>query len=94
MNSNSAEMSPIMEICRECLVGSCSFFFSMNYCDPTAQHYAVLCPLKLAWGLLRRLMFPFDVFTGPLVNMKSFNTKGCSSSSMENLEENRELVCA
>lgn len=32
-------------------------------------------------------MFSFDVCTGPLQNMnvESFNTKGCSSSSIENL---------
>lgn len=48
VNSNSAEMSLIMELCRECLVGVLQFLFFMNYCDPTAKHYAVMYPLKLA----------------------------------------------
>lgn len=33
------------------LWASCSFFFSVNYCDPTAKHYSVMDPLKLARGL-------------------------------------------
>lgn len=48
VSSNSAEMSLIMEIFRECLVGVLQFLFFMNYCDPTAKHYAVMYPLKLA----------------------------------------------
>lgn len=48
VNGNSAEISPIMEICRECLAGVLQFLFFMNYCDPTAKHYAVMYPLKLA----------------------------------------------
>lgn len=52
VSSNSAEMSLVMEICGECLVGVLQFlFFSTNYCDPTAKHYAVMYPLKLARGL-------------------------------------------
>lgn len=89
VSSNSAETSPIMEICGECLVGvlQVSFFFPLNYCDPTAKHYSVMYPLKLARGLPGK----FNVFLwclhGTSLNMngKFFSTKGCSSSSTENL---------
>lgn len=40
-------------------------------------------------------MFSFDVCMGPLLNMnvKSFNTKGCSSSSTKSLEKKIENLC-
>lgn len=69
------------------LWASCSFIFSTNCCDPTAKHYAVMYPLKLARGLPGK----FNVFLwclhGTSLNMngKFFSTKGCSSSSTENL---------
>lgn len=38
-------------------------------------------------------MFSFDVCSGPLLNTnaRSFNTKGCSSSSLKNLEKKENL---
>lgn len=79
------------------LWASCSFifFFPLNYCDPTAKHYSVMYPLKLARGLLGK----FNVFlwclhgTSMNMNGKFFSTKGCSSSSTENLGKIEDSVC-
>lgn len=64
-----------------------SFFFPLNYCDPTAQHYSVMYPLKLARGLPGKFNVFFWCLHGTSLNMngKFFSTKGCSSSSTENL---------
>lgn len=85
VNSNPAEMSLIMEVCRECLVGVLQFLFP---CITVIQMLNIMqwCILW-SWpkASLRSLMLSFDVCLGPILNMnvKSFNTKGFGNASTE-----------
>lgn len=96
VNSNPAEMSLIMEVCRECLVGVLQFLFP---CITVIQMLNIMqwCILW-SWpkASLRSLMLSFDVCLGPILNMnvKSFNTKGFGNASTEFRKKKNPLVCA